>query len=343
MTPFPATMTPIPAVSVTQQKNRKANLDFHCPSDRMTVFSLLAKGDNNIIKQSDGSLRMPSHGLYRSKQPQQKTVPHDQRTRGRRVLPLSAIIMEKSHQSSVVSPKESSRHQSDQICGHHQIPYRYTQRHAECSTLAGANQNDSAIQSTSDSVRTFESFETISQNVLEARPTSCVHKLQPQDSLHNADTNSQSIKHSNSSQMNLSGAEQGFQMKRHGSHHFEEHSPSNSSLSVTSALRSRAITIHASKTIQSEDVDGLYTQETEKIYDQATWRMYNRIVDHRRNHQSNLSLATAQRQASAVSDEYLTLNTLQAVNSIHYDSLPDDNDDGVYSPADDGEIFELDL
>jgi len=142
--------------------------------------------------------------------------------------------------------------------------------------------------------------------------------------------------------MELSEAEQEFQMKRQGSH-FEAHAPTNSSISVTSALKSRAIAIHRSTTIQPEDVDELYAQESEKIYDQATWRMYNRIVDHRRNHQSDLSMATTQRQPSVVSDDYQTLNTLRALNNIHFDSLSIDNDDGAYSPGDDGEIFELDL
>lgn len=65
-------MTSIPVSRVTQRKDRKVNLDFQCSSDRMTVLSLLGKGDSNPIKQSDGSLRMPSHGFYRSKEAQQK-------------------------------------------------------------------------------------------------------------------------------------------------------------------------------------------------------------------------------------------------------------------------------
>jgi len=114
-------------------------------------------------------------------------------------------------------------------------------------------------------------------------------------------------------------------------------------MSVTSALRrSRAIAIHPTKTSHPADLEELHAQESLKIYDQATWRMYNRIVDHRRNHQAPLVAQTHQgKPASVVSNNYQTLRSLQVLNSeldFHFT-----NNDGDDYHADDGEIFQLDL
>jgi hypothetical protein len=51
-----------------------------------------------------------------------------------------------------------------------------------------------------------------------------------------------------------------------------------------SLRRSRSIAINHTTSQQQEDYE-TSSQESEKMYDYATWRMYNRIVDHRRNQQ----------------------------------------------------------
>ena len=132
-------------------------------------------------------------------------------------------------------------------------------------------------------------------------------------------------------------SEQVFPMKRHES---QDACGNNCmSMSVTTALRSRAIAIHPSKTLHPADLEEQHEQESVRIYDQATWRMYNRIVDHRRNNQA----ATAQThsQPTVVSDNYQTLRSLQA---LHDDlDFRSNNIDGEDYQAEDGEIFQLDL
>jgi hypothetical protein len=51
--------------------------------------------------------------------------------------------------------------------------------------------------------------------------------------------------------------------------------------------RSRAIAIKRSKRYSDDLASGHSEESSEKMYDWATWRMYNRIVDHRRNQRLN--------------------------------------------------------
>ncbi|CAJ1952018.1 unnamed protein product, partial [Cylindrotheca closterium] len=116
-------------------------------------------------------------------------------------------------------------------------------------------------------------------------------------------------------------------------HHYDLISNSRT-MSLTSALRSQAIAIQPSATCHPTDLEEQNTQQSEMIYDQATWRMYNRIVDHRKN---QIQGDDAQ-QAHATSDNLQ--RSLQVLNNLNFDVS--DNDGSIYL-ADDGEIFELDM
>jgi hypothetical protein len=76
----------------------------------------------------------------------------------------------------------------------------------------------------------------------------------------------------------ISESEQEFQMKCQ-----DGLSNNNNTISLTSALRSRAIAIRPTKICHPEDLEEQNAHQSEMIYDQATWRMYNRIVGHRKN------------------------------------------------------------
>lgn len=138
----------------------------------------------------------------------------------------------------------------------------------------------------------------------------------------------------------ISNCEREFQMKmkRKGSH--DGSLSNNDAMSVTSALRSRAIAIRPSNTIHPHDLEEQDAHASEQIYDQATWRMYTRIVDHRKN-QLHRAQQGQQVHMTSSADNFQTLHPLEALNYLDLDSIENDGSDSC--PADHGEIFELDL
>ncbi|KAL3938139.1 MAG: hypothetical protein SGBAC_006885 [Bacillariaceae sp.] len=143
----------------------------------------------------------------------------------------------------------------------------------------------------------------------------------------------------------ISNCEREFQMKmkRTGSHDgsLSNNSSNNNAMSVTSALRSRAIAIRPSSTIHQHDLEEQDAHASEQIYDQATWRMYNRIVDHRKNQLHRAPQQGQQVHVISSADNFQALRPLQSLNYLALDSIG--NDGSQNCSADDGEIFELDL
>ena len=89
--------------------------------------------------------------------------------------------------------------------------------------------------------------------------------------------------------------------------------------------RSRAVAIKSHDRCAEDLALSQNEESSEKMYDWATWQMYNRIVDHRRNQRFNTALPTANDRPEPSHDERLP--------SSHLSS------DYVYE----GEVFELDI
>jgi hypothetical protein len=64
--------------------------------------------------------------------------------------------------------------------------------------------------------------------------------------------------------------------------------PSQWADDVNTRPRSRAIAIKRSKRCSDDMASGHSKESSEKMYDWATWRMYNQIVDHQRNQRLNV-------------------------------------------------------
>mmetsp|Transcript_16386 Transcript_16386/g.40022 ORF Transcript_16386/g.40022 Transcript_16386/m.40022 type:complete len:306 (+) Transcript_16386:466-1383(+) len=283
-----------------------------CSSDQMTMISLLAFQGSAITNQFHQGARMPSHGasLRSSQRPKNPLIRFPERQRDLRFVDsqdCSSVLV-----GGEISTGRFGRRQAVLPSGH-QIP---------ANELAPS-------QSAVDSEVTFCESTQDSHN---SQPP-YRHNLRSQDQ-QNSHKNSH-ITHNHPNPSMISDSEQGFEMnmKRQGSQ--DGLSNHNIPMSVTSALRSRAIAIQPSKTSHPEDLEEEIAHVSEKIYDQATWRMYNRIVDHRKN-----QLHT-QPQQHVTSDNFQTLRSLEALNNLNFDS--NDNDGAYCSAADDGEIFELDL
>jgi hypothetical protein len=98
----------------------------------------------------------------------------------------------------------------------------------------------------------------------------------------------------------------------------------------TSRPRSRAIAIK-NRDRCAEDLASSQNEATsERMYDWATWRMYNRIVDHRRNQMFSApsSLPSPVDQPDSLHEQNMTFasNYLPSSDYVH-----------------DGEVFELDI
>jgi hypothetical protein len=72
-----------------------------------------------------------------------------------------------------------------------------------------------------------------------------------------------------------------------GYHNYIRSRPSQWADNMNTRPRSRAIAIKRSKRYSDDMASGHSEETSEKMYDWATWRMYNRIVDHRRNQRLN--------------------------------------------------------
>lgn len=114
--------------------------------------------------------------------------------------------------------------------------------------------------------------------------------------------------------------------------------PSSPSSSLAAFLQ------NASSSLMDEDPHMEEDPQSEKLYDMATWRMYNRIVDHRRNQQ--LSYIDNHKSNSTPAASYLPTTSMAS----HYAAgVPISRSYGTMTPppplADEleGEVFELDL
>jgi hypothetical protein len=114
--------------------------------------------------------------------------------------------------------------------------------------------------------------------------------------------------------------------------------------SETERPRSRSIPIKI-KTAEADDSDGNRDNNMDS-YDLATWRMYNRIVDHRQRYPVNFSQNVApgeiSRQASYVANLYIRYHSSDNVKLASCERV-----DPVPVPASnyylEGEVFELEL
>ena len=97
--------------------------------------------------------------------------------------------------------------------------------------------------------------------------------------------------------------------------------------------RSRAIAIKRSRRCAEEIAASQTEESNEKMYDWATWRMYNRIVDHRRN-QQNLGLPGP----LPVSTNHLKRSSSSSTTEGTDSTLTQLSDRRL-----DGEIFELEI
>jgi hypothetical protein len=99
--------------------------------------------------------------------------------------------------------------------------------------------------------------------------------------------------------------------------------------------RSRSIAINHTRLQQQEEYEAS-SQESEKMYDYATWRMYNRIVDHRRNQQPmQTGFPVALQVPMNLNQAYANTRTAQAA-AAPIDPLSQDY-------IHDGEVFELEI
>lgn len=292
----------------------------HCSSDQMTMLNLLAPQKSGFTKESRRGVMMPSRGVsLRSSQPQQVNCPSTN-------LPFPERRRVLRFDSQDSPSAEVGQEDLNQIYNCHQV---------SANQLA---QNRSLV----DSVVTFCDNTEDSNKFEEAySPRNLLHV-----SIKQEDHNS-SHKLSQASPRMISNCEREFQMKmkRKGSHdgslsNNNNSSNNNNAMSVTSALRSRAIAIRPSNTIHPHDLEEQDAHASEQIYDQATWRMYNRIVDHRKN-QLHRAQQGQKVHVTSSADNFQTLRPLESLNYLALDSIENDGSDNC--PADDGEIFELDL
>jgi hypothetical protein len=98
--------------------------------------------------------------------------------------------------------------------------------------------------------------------------------------------------------------------------------------------RSRSIAIKHSRLQQQEEHEAS-SQESEKMYDYATWRMYNRIVDHRRNQPLQTGFPGTLQVPMNLNQAYANTRTAQAA-AAPIDHLSQDY-------IHDGEVFELEI
>ena len=95
----------------------------------------------------------------------------------------------------------------------------------------------------------------------------------------------------------------------------------------TTRLRSSAIAIKRHDRCAEDLALSQNKASSKKMYDWATWQMYNRIVDHRRNQSFNTALPTANDEPEPCHDERVDMSSRSHLSSDYYE----------------GEVFELDI
>jgi hypothetical protein len=99
----------------------------------------------------------------------------------------------------------------------------------------------------------------------------------------------------------------------------------------TSCPRSRAIAIKNRDPCAEDSTSSQNEATSERMYDWATWRMYNRIADHRRNQRLSVpsSLPSPAEQPDSLREQHMTFTSNRHLLSSDY--------------VQDGEVFELDI